>query len=389
MPSAFVNVPITTDPDDLASIAFSYLQARYPNWVSHDGQLDTMLISAAGRQVAELMDVASDVPSAIFRYFGTALFGLPPQDATNASLTAGVTVADTLGYTIPATTLVVGIRDANGVLQGFTNPNDIVIGVGTSVLAGVPFTATSTGAESSGLGGPAFGMTLISAITAVSTVIAEVTSSGGFDEEDDDAYLDRLANDLQLQAPRPIIPDDYSIFARNITGVKRALALDGYDALALTNGNSRTITVAVADANGLAVGSAIKTAVQVYLQQSRELNFNIYVIDPTYTTVDVQVDVDGWTPFNSASIQAIIAAALATYVNPAVYGRPPFGDSSSWSLLNTVKVDNLMAVVKTPEVKNVNSVLIRTGVAAYSAADVALAGAAPLPLLGAVTVTVH
>jgi hypothetical protein len=42
-----------------------------------------------------------------------------------------------------------------------------------------------------------------------------------------------------------------------------------------------------------------------------------------------------------------------------------------------------------PGVKDINSITMRTGAAAYAAADVALAGVAPLPRPGAVAGTVN
>jgi hypothetical protein len=54
------------------------------------------------------------------------------------------------------------------------------------------------------------------------------TADGGADEEDADAYLDRLADALTILAPRPILPQDHATMARQIEGVGRALAIDLY-----------------------------------------------------------------------------------------------------------------------------------------------------------------
>lgn len=388
MPSQYITIPFITDPDDLADVAFAYLQARYPNWEPHDGQLDTWLISALARQAAEVRDVASDVPVSIFRYFGASLIGLPPQDAVPAGVPVTVTAVDSAGYTIPSGSLVAGLRDANGTLQGFSNVNDIVIPALSSSVAAT-LTAIEPGLDSSGLGGIGAALELISALAAVSTVVATATSSGGLDAETDDDYLDRLAADLALQAPRPILPNDFAALARNIAGVGRVLAIDGYDAVALTSGNARTVTVALTDPSGNAVGSLIKTAVQTYLQAYREVNFLVYVIDPTYTVIDVTWDVDAWPGFSSATVQASVAASLAALFNPLNWGNPPFGDKNTWILQSTVKIDNVIAAIKVPEVKNVNSVTMRTGVAGYAATDIVMSGPAPLPLAGASVGTVH
>jgi hypothetical protein len=58
-------------------------------------------------------------------------------------------------------------------------------------------------------------------------VVTTTVSAGGVDAENDIAYRDRLAAELTLSSPRPILPDDFAILARNVTGVTRALAVNG------------------------------------------------------------------------------------------------------------------------------------------------------------------
>lgn len=383
--TTYISVPIETNPDALAQLAFVNLQSRFPDWTPSDAQLATWVISSIALIGAELRDVASDVPAGIFRYFGKSLLNLPPIDAAPATVNVTVTMKDNVGYTLAAGSLVAGLRDANGTLRGFVNHLDIVIPPGaTATTAGaVPLTALEEGVEASGLGNNGSVLELVTSLERVASVVATVTSSGGTDPETDDQYLIRLAADLQLQAPRPILPRDFAIFAKNIAGVGRALALDGYDAVAVTNNNARTITVAVADANGLAVASPVKTAVQAYLQASREVNFLVYVIDPTYTTIDTQYNVTMWPGYTDVQVRANISTALANYINPKRWGRPPFGPVDEWLQSATVKVNDVMVAIGNADgVKDVNTVQIRTGANAYAYADIALTGPAPLPLAG-------
>lgn len=391
MPNQYITLPITTEPDALAQIAFDYLTTKFPGWAPSDGQLDTWLISALARQAAELTDVASDVPLSIFRYFGADLMNLPPLDAVAASVPTTWVVRDNAGYTIPAGTIA-GIRDTAGILHAFAITADVVIPAGSaSTTAGsVLLTATIPGADSTGLGANGVAMELVTSLDYVTSVTMTAMTSGGQDAEDDTTYLNRLTAELALQAPRPILPNDFAVFARNTAGVARALALDGYDAVLLTNGNARTVTVAIVDSSGNPVSSAIKAAVLTSLQAQREVNFLVYVIDPTYTTIDVQWDVNAYPGWDAGDITSRVNAAIAAYLSPATWGLPPFGDVNEWVQQSTVKINDLIVVVGRQDgVKDVNSVTIRTGVNPYAAADIALTGAAPLTEPGVQTGTVH
>lgn len=65
--SDYIEIPIETDPAVLEQEAFDFMQTAFPDWVPNDGNLDTILIEAMARMVAEARDVASAVPTDIFR----------------------------------------------------------------------------------------------------------------------------------------------------------------------------------------------------------------------------------------------------------------------------------------------------------------------------------
>lgn len=388
MPDTFVSVPIETDPDAITQIAYDYMQTQFPLWVPADDQLDSSVLSSGGRQTAELRDVASDVPPSIFRYFGGTLAGLPPIDASPATVSVTINAVDATGLTIPAGAAA-GLRDASGVLQSFETSIDVVIPAGVTLITPVTMVASTEGAASTGLGTTGDTMEPISSIADIASIVILGPSAGGTDAELDSDYLDRLAQDLSLQSPRPILPGDFAIYSRNTPGVYRALALDGYDAIAATSGNARTITVAVVDINGDAVGSPVKTAVAAALTAAREVNFLVYVIDPTYTTIDVTYSVTMYPGYASADIQAACDAALGAFLNPATWGISPIGDPTEWLQQTKAKINDIIVILgNVVGVNDVNAVTIRPGSGAYAAVDITLGGAAPLPRLGVTVPTV-
>jgi hypothetical protein len=223
---SFVSVDFVTDSDTLADDAVDYLRAAMPGWEPADGNLEVWILQAVARQVAELTAVAADVPAAIFRQFGTQLVGLAPQAGARATLTSFWTARDNLGYTIPAGTQV-AYRVTGDDLIVFEVVGDTIITPGATTLSGVALQATDVGTAWNAV--PTGPLELVDALSWVESVAASAVSAGGLDAETDDAYLDRLADDLRLLTPRPILPDDFATLARNVTGVYRALAINGYD----------------------------------------------------------------------------------------------------------------------------------------------------------------
>ena len=86
-------------------------------------------------------------------------------------------------------------------------------------------------------------------------------TAGGADEESPDDYLDRLTEPLRMVALRPILPQDFAILALQNEGVGRAVALNLYDPATGTWDNERTVTLILADADGMPLGDELKQQV--------------------------------------------------------------------------------------------------------------------------------
>ena len=223
----YITLPTVTDPDELAADALDRLAAAIPGFVPQEGHLEVALIEVLARQDAETRDVASLVPPAIFRYFGKSVLNVPAVDAAKSTAPSTWTVVDAAGYVIPAGTMVAFNRTGSEQVY-FEVAEDVVIDPGQTSTASeeVQLVARVAGADANGLAAP---VSLVDSLTFVSTVTTTDVSSGGVDGESDDAYLNRLAGELTLLSPRPILPADFAALALRIAGVDRAVAIDGYD----------------------------------------------------------------------------------------------------------------------------------------------------------------
>jgi Baseplate J-like protein len=389
----YIEIPIETDPELLAQEAFDYLEASMPDWEPNDANLETIIIETMARMTSEARDVASAVPVDIFRYFGE-LVGVVPQDATFATGLTNWTVINNAGYTIPDGTQV-GIQVTGDLIEAFQTVGDTVIPPGFTTASNVQIRANEAGTAASGITGS---VTLLDTLDFVTAIVLNAPTTGGLDAETDDDYINRLSLRLQLLAPRPILARDFAIFAQDIAGVERAVAIDNYDPgpPPVTNAE-RAVTVAVTDANGMPVSAAIKTEVDNYLEAAREVNFLVFVVDPTYTTIDVQFTAVAYQGFDPADVETRAEQAVADYLSPANWGFPTalpteihIPVSPTWVNETVIRYLELSQVINSVfGINYIEALTFRVAAGTYASTDITLTGVVPLPQPGTIAGTVH
>jgi len=388
--TGYITYPITTDARDLMQRAFDYLALKVPGWVPAEGNLDVWMIEAFGNEAADIQTLATEVPKSLFRYMGAKLFSFQPIDAVSATCSTTWTMVDNLGHTVPAGTQV-SILDGNGNSIPFTVLFDLIIpGGNTSGTATI--SASTPGAAGSGLGTPGGVVNLIDPLVFVQGVTQVAATTGGIDAETDDAYLARLSNELQTLTPRPIIARDFGILAQNVQGVQRAMAIDLYNPSDGTTNNQRMTTVYCLDSTCTPVSSAVKTAVQTYLQSLREINFVVNMDDPTKSEVNVVVAVTMAVGYTAADIISRVTTAIINFLNPATWGISPSDNPANpitW--INTPVINRLelaSAITTVVGVNVITSLTLGLHSGSQAATDLALPGKAPVPFTVAADITV-
>lgn len=381
MTDAYIGLEDETDPDAIAQDAFDYIASKVPGFEAAPAAPMTVLVETQAAEQSVERSLASRTADSIFRFFGE-LVAVPPLDATRATVGSTWTLSDDDGHTIAAGTLI-GLRDAAGELVAFRVASDVTVAaLATQTAAGeVILEAVNAGAAGSGLSGA---VELIDALAFVASIALTGVTTGGVDAELDSDYLDRLAARLRLQAPRPIIPTDFEVLARDVAGVERAVALDGYNPADQTSGNERMVAVAIVDEAGEALPSGVKDDVDELLQAQREATFVVNVIDPAYTTVDVTATAVAHAGFGLAAVDTAVEAALADFLSPANWGQPPFGEERAWVHTSVVRIWEVLEAVQRVEGVNYVTALTVEG----GTVDVNLTGAAPLTRAGVISITV-
>ena len=306
----YIPFPITTNPDDLIEDAFAYLEFNVPGWVPAEGNLDVWVLEACARMASTTRDIAADVPDSIFQRFGTDLMGVPYQGAAPARASATFTVVNPSGFTLPAG-LAVAITDSAGIGRVFRVEATVVAAaLDTSITA--LLVANEVGSAGNGMTSSA-PVRQIDALAGITSIVLDETTSGGADAEADVEYMIRLSRRQTTISPSFILAADGAILAMDHESVGRALGIDLYNPVGPDPAAGGHVSIAVTDANGLALSSPIKAEVEAYLESFRQSNLAVHVIDPTYTDIDVTVTAVALPGYDTSLVDAAVDQAILDY----------------------------------------------------------------------------
>jgi Baseplate J-like protein len=326
MAEPFVTTGGEIDAASLKQEILELFEAAFPGWESSSGGLLTLLAEGQARINADVFEQMTELEQAAFKRFGEAIASVPPVQAAAATVGSVWTMIDELGHEIPAGTLV-GIPGPEGRPIGFETVGDTVVAPGSTKVA-VLLEAVEAGESGNGLSGEAQLETQLAFVEAPGGVELEGVTSGGVDEEEEDAYLNRLVEELRTISVSLIKAPDFETDARSIAGIARAKCLEAYNA---EEGKEEAMAVSVfaIDASGNDVAGPVKEALEARQTDKLLSGINYYVGSPTYTTIDVVAGVVVETGFDPTAVVAAVGARLAEYFNPGKWGMPKQGDSGS------------------------------------------------------------
>jgi hypothetical protein len=233
---SFVSANIVTDSDTLLDGAIDSINANletagYPGWTANDAALSVIILAAVSQFAADDANVAATVSAAIFRAYGTLLCGIPYQQGAYATVLSTWTFsapAPAGGYLIGAGTVVIIDGTAFQTQTSYTsNAGD------TSAV--ILLIAATLGSAGNGLGGISEPVQANQQIDWVSGIVTQSITSGGADQQTDDAYDANLTSTLTLERLSIVNASDYppalmSDVCEQATGVAvgRATAIDEY-----------------------------------------------------------------------------------------------------------------------------------------------------------------
>lgn len=384
MPEGFINIEIENDPVALREAVYEQIKAQFPEWNPAKAVLDKWIIDGCALIGADLGDIAGFVPEEILRQFGETIFKVPALEAEPAIATVTIVVTDAAGYpTIPAGTQMM-FKMPNGNNAAFRTKAAVEVPVGKSEVKGVLIEAIEPGSEENQLAGNPQMLDSVSYIKEVKQTSAN--TSGGRDAETPSEYLDRLTTKLELLSTAPILPEDYAKLARAL-GSYRAVGIDGYEPTAETENNERMVAVAAVDEEGEAWTLPKQEEFKAEAEASREINFVVNPMNPTYNEMNTEVEVSCLPGFEKAKVKQLVEEALNQYYDPANWGNTA-SEPRLWRQNTIVRKTEVIALVNNVAGVDfiVGDVKLSKGAGALEAKDVNLNGKAALTKPKTITV---
>lgn len=338
------------------------LEARFEGIKFAEGAPITWLIKAQARIDATIATQAVGTTTEYLRKFGETIISVPPVAAAPAIITSTWTMIDSAGYTIPSGAQV-AVAATGDQSVGFIVIGDVTVAPGDTETAGgeVLLQAIKPGEEGNGLSGDA---SLVDALAFVQSIALEGVTSGGVDEEEEEAYLVRLKEELQLLSHSLIVSRDFEIDARATPGVARVLCIPAYNGEAEKE-EALAVTEIGVDEAGASLAAPVKEDLGTRQEEKLPSGVNLYLADPTHTKVDVFSVVTASTGFDPAAVKSSAGERLAEYLDPSKWGVPGFGDAgNSTGWVNTTKVyfnELISEVDRVPGVDRVVSLLLGSG----------------------------
>jgi hypothetical protein len=220
-----IELELVADPDALADAAVAYLEGAIPGFEARPGNIETVLLEANAQIGAEIVEQAAQIDPLIFAYLGEDLLGIGAHEATEAHGTLTVTWASDVdtATVYPAGSLIT-VPAPSGDAVAFQTDVDLEAPAGGGAQQ-VTITALEAGEAGNGAYGAAEPVDIVDGVDALTV---DAPTGGGAEDETSDDYLARLAEALTILAPRPIVPADFSVLARQVDGVGRATTIDLY-----------------------------------------------------------------------------------------------------------------------------------------------------------------
>lgn len=359
------------DPDDILDAALALAADRLPGWTPREGNVEVALLEVLALVASEMVFALNRLPNVVVEAL-LKLYGIEHLNGTKLGFDVRVTVSDDLGRVVPAGTTI-GLAEGESV-RTFTTDADLVFPPGGATTLPVHVTADAVGGSNLLPLEDGTPFDVIDAVPFVDTVEADGTIFAFvINPESDTEYFSRAMARLSRLTDTIVLPDHFAAAASEELDVDRAKTTDLTDpGTAGVGDDPGHVTVSVIGPGGAALSEPRRTAIAASLLARTIASLQIHVINAEIVVVPVTVQVRRFAGFTDAQVIESVTAVLTAYLSTA------FWDWNS----DVVSHNELIARIDTAV--GVDVVLDLSA----PAADVPLAGFAPLAVLGALAIDV-
>lgn len=356
-----------TEPD-LVAAGVAHALTALPEWQPRAGNTEMVLMESLavmlGPAILSLQMLPGQIVEQLMALYGVTrgdgdpVTGRVQFDVTNSAPTQTIPAGTRLRLTLPAT----------GESVDFLTAEELTI-ITTETLTGQVNVYAEFLGQVGNLTPADTVFDLVDSLPFVEQVVSVATFTGGAGPESDTAFQSRASATLARLTSTLVLPESFQYAAASREEVGRAKVFDLYDpANPETDPAVGHVSVAVTGRDGEPLTAGEASDIATWLSNQALASLLVHVINPTYTTVDVTVTVKPSFGFTAAQVQASVDAQLRAWL-----------DAKTWDWNPVVGQYAIVA-----------KVAASAGVAEVTAApaDIPLAGKAPLPVAGSITVNV-
>ena len=348
--------------------AVAHLKTMLPEASVSPASTEAHLIETLSIMVGPIMTAHQVLPSRVVDHLMT-LYGLERYPGYRAEGKVRVTVNPTATEVkLPSGTVLRHYLASSNELREYRTVEDLLILPSESITGEVRVEATSVGTEHNGLPVGASLDAVDSYFIDVDRFEISESPRGGEGPEANESWGERSRAQLERQVSTLVVPDQFRSAALTRGEVNRAYVLDLYNPAAPTVEAPGHVTLAVTDSEGLPLTPRERPALEKWLQDQAMASLQVHVIDATYTTINPTVIVEATPGATLSVVETAVRDQLARWLSPTTWEWWP--EITPYDYVSALDdVAGVARVITVPE-------------------KVTLTGKAPLPKLGAVTVTV-
>lgn len=224
--SSYVDLTLyDAQPIDLLNRALANITAKFPGFVTAEGDPASTVLEAASLIVAELVYAINRLPGAMTEVL-LQLYGISKGQGAQATAQATFTASDTVGHTVPAGTTV-GLNLGNSGQVFFTLNANLVIPAGSDQATGEITDLAYEALPNGTAAGTA--LSIVDSIFWIQSVALASAPAGGADPETDQSWLARGSQQLGRLVSTLVLPSHFTDAALDFTGVYRATTVDNWN----------------------------------------------------------------------------------------------------------------------------------------------------------------
>jgi hypothetical protein len=356
------------DEPALLNAGITHMTNSLPEWEPREGNTEIVLLEGLAVMLGPLIMSMQIAPRELMEQL-MALYGVVRDPGTRAAVTLNVRVSPSASEkTIPAGTRFRIDVDGMGNTADVLSVDEVVVNA-ADTTGFVRAMAEETGEMLNGLNAGA-AVEVVDALPFAESVVTDGPVSPGYGIESDTSFIGRASSTLARQTSTLVLAEHFQYAVAGRADVGRARVLNNYnpDAVDPSIEAPGHVTVAAADVLGNALPPETMEEIEGTLAGQALASLTIHVIAPTYTPVDLAVTVRKTESATEEEVQASVDAVLRAALDPLNWDWSP--TISSYRLVSILsQASGVAEAVTVP-------------------ADIDLPGAAPMPTVGAISVTV-